>query len=156
MLVRFMIRSSLIFLAIAVRAISATVSGSFPAGSVPAGTVVSLSNRNVVLSAAVTADGSFTFNSVDAGQYEFQLSSSCPYTLKRPVAVRIISASDTLQLGSVAVQQYVVAGSSYSYIWSQDQTYAGTEATANVVPPTVMTILGNAYRLSNLSYAEEL
>ena len=151
-----MIRSSLIFLAIAVRAISATVSGSFPAGSVPAGTVVSLSNRNVVLSAAVTADGSFTFNSVDAGQYEFQLSSSCTYTLKRPVGVRIISASDTLQLGSVAVQQYVVAGSSYSYIWSQDQTYAGTEATANVVPPTVITILGNAYRLSNLSYAEEL
>ena len=118
--------------------------------------MVSLSNREQVFTATVGGNGAFTFAAVEPGQYVLQISSTCDYTLKQAVSARVLAPSDAVQLGNVAVQRYIVEGSSYSYVWSQDQTYAGTEATANIVAPTVITLLGKAYKMADLSYAEEL
>jgi len=146
---------SFIFL-LASKVLAATVSGYFPASTIGSGTVVSLSNRTQVFTAIVGSDSKFSFSNVETGSYDFQLSSNSGYTLKQPLTVQVSTSTDAIQIGSVGVQKYVVSGSSYSYLWVQDQTYAGTEATANVVSPTVVTILGNAYKMSDLSYAEQL
>ena len=118
--------------------------------------MVSLSNREQVFTATVGGNGAFTFAAMEPGQYVLQISSTCDYTLKQPVSARVLASGDAVQLGNVAVQRYTVEGSNYSYVWSQDQTYAGTEATANIVAPTVITLLGKAYKMADLSYAEEL
>ena len=141
---------------VAGRSFAATVAGAFPAATVSVGTMVSLSNREQVFTATVGGNGAFTFAALEPGQYVLQISSTCDYTLKQAVSARVLAPSDAVQLGNVAVQRYIVEGSSYSYVWSQDQTYAGTEATANIVAPTVITLLGKAYKMADLSYAEEL
>jgi Immunoglobulin domain/Immunoglobulin I-set domain len=134
---------------------AAVVKGSFPASAELAGRIITLSNRAQVATAVVAPDGTFQFPSVDVGKFDLQLSNT-NFRLTAPVSVTIGSAADVIQLGSVAVERYTVSGSNYSYSWSQDQTYAGAEATANIVAPTVITLVGKAYRLAELSYAQEL
>ena len=121
--------------------LAATVSGAFPVSADLVGSTVTLSNREQVFSAVVSSLGTFVFTAAEPGQYDFQISSTCGYMLKQPMAVRITAAADSVQLGNIGVQRYTVSGSNYSYAWSQDQTYAGAEATASVVAPTVITIL---------------
>jgi hypothetical protein len=133
----------------------AVVSGSFAATAELAGKTITLSNRAQIATAVVASNGTFQFPSVEVGKFDLQLSNAS-FRLAAPVSVTVASAADAIQLGSVAVERYAVAGSNYSYSWSQDQTYAGTEATANVVAPTVITLVGKAYKVADLSYAEEL
>lgn len=145
-----------LLLIFASNSVAATVSGNFPASTLSAGNVVSLVNRMYVYTSAVGADSKVTFSNVEAGQYTIQLSHLSGYTLSQPQSVTVSSISDNILLGNIGVQKYIVAGSSYSYLWAQDQTYAGTEATSNIVAPTVVNILGKGYQMSDISYAERL
>ena len=150
------IRLIYLLLIFASNSVAATVSGNFPAFTIPTGNVVSLINRMYVYTAVVGSDNKIVFTNVEVGQYTIQLSALSGYTLSQPITTTVSSMSDNVLLGNMAVQKYTVAGSSYSYIWAQDQTYAGTEAASNVVAPTVVNILGKGYQMSDISYAGRL
>lgn len=118
---------------------------------------VTLSNRGYVYTAAFGGDGSFRFPSVEAGTYA--LTTEIPgYNLTKTVSVEV-AAGAVVSVPDLAIETYTAANNTYSYTWKQDQSYAGlpkTEIAENVIKPTVVTVVGKAYTMADVGYAQEL
>ena len=145
----------------AVRAAAATalsaVSGKAPAVQGIERGRVTLSNRSYVYTASFAADGAYRFPGVEAGTYALTTEIS-GYNLTKTVSVHV-AAGSSVTVPDLAIETYTVANDTYSYTWKQDQAYAGlpkAEIAENVVKPTVVTVVGKAYTLADVSYAQEL
>jgi hypothetical protein len=145
----------------AVRAVEAealgSVSGKAPAVKAIEQGKVTLSNRGFVYTASFAADGAFRFPSVEAGTYALTTEIT-GYNLTKTVSVEV-AAGAAVSVPDLAIETYTVANNTYSYTWKQDQAYAGlpkTEIAESVVKPTVVTVLGKAYTMADVSYAQEL
>ncbi len=134
-----------------------SVSGKAPAVKAIEQGRVTLSNRSYVYTAAFAADGAFRFPGVEAGTYA--LTAEIPgYNLTKTVSVAV-AAGASVSVPDLAIEAYTVANNTYSYTWKQDQSYAGqpkTEIAENVVKPTVVTVVGKAYTMADVSYAQEV
>jgi hypothetical protein len=145
----------------AVRAVEAaalgSVSGKAPAVKGIDQGRVTLSNRGFVYTASFAADGAFRFPSVEAGTYALTTEIT-GYNLTKTVSVEV-AAGAAVSVPDLAIETYTVANNTYSYTWKQDQAYAGlpkTEIAENVVKPTVVNVIGKAYTMADVSYAQEL
>jgi hypothetical protein len=145
----------------AVRAVEAealgSVSGKAPAVKAIEQGKVTLSNRGFVYTASFAADGAFRFPSVEAGTYALTTEIT-GYNLTKTVSVEV-AAGAAVSVPDLAIETYTAANNTYSYTWKQDQAYAGlpkTEIAESVVKPTVVTVLGKAYTMADVSYAQEL
>ena len=145
----------------AVRAAAAaalgSVSGKAPAVKAIEQGRVTLSNRSYVYTARLAGDGAYQFPGVEAGTYA--LTADIPgYNLTKTVSVEV-AAGASVSVPDLAIETYTVANNTYSYTWKQDQSYAGlpkAEIAENVIKPTVVTVVGKAYTLADVSYAQEL
>jgi hypothetical protein len=136
---------------------AAVVAGKAPAVTgIGAGTVT-LSNRNNIYTAAFDPSGNYSFPSVDAGIYALK-AEIAGYNQVSTVTVDASSAA-SVSVADLALEKYTAVASNYSYTWTQDQSYAGlpkTEVAQNIVKPVSVTILGKAYAMADISYAQEL
>ena len=134
-----------------------SVSGKAPAVKGIEQGKVTLSNRSYIYTASFAADGTYRFPAVEEGIYA--LTADIPgYNLTKTVSVEF-TAGATVSVPDLPIETYTVANNTYSYTWKQDQSYAGlpkTEIAENVVKPTVVTVVGKAYTMADVSYAQEL
>ena len=133
---------------------AATVTGKAP---VVATGQVTLSNRGYVYTATFDSNGNYKFPSVEAGVYALKAEVT-GYNQAKAISVDVTKA-DTVNVTDLVLEKYTEAVNSYSYTWIQDQSYAGlpkTEVSQNVVKPVSVTILGKAYQMANVAYAQEL
>ena len=156
------ITSSLIIAAILAYAGLGSASAAVVAGKAPVVTgittgTVTLSNRSNIYTATFDAGGTYRFPSVDAGVYALK-AEIAGYNQVSTITVDASSAS-TITVADLAIEKYSAVASTYSYTWVQDQSYAGlpkTEVAQNIVKPVSVTILGKAYQMADISYAQEL
>ena len=133
---------------------AATVTGKAP---IVATGQVTLSNRGYVYTATFDSNGNYKFPSVEAGVYALKAEVT-GYNQAKAISVDVTKA-DTVNVTDLVLEKYTEAVNSYSYTWIQDQSYAGlpkTEVSQNVVKPVSVTILGKAYQMANVAYAQEL
>jgi len=152
---RYLLFSWILLLSVAADA--ATVTGKAPVvPGITSGQVI-LSNRNYVYTVNLDASGNYRFLSVEAGVYALKAEVT-GYNQVGSVSVDATKA-DSVSVPDLALDKYSAAAGTYSYTWVQDQSYAGlpnTEIAENVVQPTQVTIMGKAYQMADVSYAQEL
>jgi Immunoglobulin domain/NHL repeat len=141
----------------AVQDLSAAVAVQGKAPAVPGITtgVVTLSNRNYVYTASFDASGHYLFPAVEPGVYCLK----ADINNYNQAATISVDATADVTVPDLAIERYVATAGTYQYTWIQDQSYAGlpkTEITQNVVTPVSVTILGKAYQIADIGYAQEL
>ncbi len=144
-------------LVFAVQSISAAVivTGKAPVVSGISTGVVTLSNRNYVYTAHFDANGNYRFDAVEPGIYSLK----ADVNGYNQVGTISVDATVNVTVPDLAIDRYSASAGTYQYTWTQDQSYAGlpkTEVTQNVVTPVSVTILGQAYQLADIGYAQEL
>ena len=136
---------------------AANVSGQAPVVPGIAAAKVTLSNLNYVYTAAFNSSGQYSFPAVEPGLYALKAEVN-GYNQVGSVSVDTTN-SPAVSVPDLALEQMSAAAGTYSYTWLQDQSYAGlpkTEIAANIVQPTQVTIVGKAYQMADVSYAQEL
>jgi hypothetical protein len=119
--------------------------------------LVTLSNRHNVYTASIDASGNYNFQSVNAGIYALK-AEIAGYNQVNTITVDA-SSTATVTVADLAIGKYTAEAGNYSYTWVQDQSYAGlpkTEVAQNIVKPVSVAILGKAYEIADISYAQEL
>ncbi|MCX6943602.1 MAG: immunoglobulin domain-containing protein [Opitutales bacterium] len=144
-------------LVFAVQSISAAVivTGKAPVVSGISTGVVTLSNRNYVYTAHFDANGTYRFDAVEPGIYSLK----ADVNGYNQVGTISVDATVNVTVPDLAIDRYSASAGTYQYTWTQDQSYAGlpkTEVTQNVVTPVSVTILGTAYQIADIGYAQEL
>ncbi len=136
---------------------AATVSGKAPVVPGIDTAQVTLSNLNYVYTANFDSSGGYAFPAVEPGLYALK-AEVAGYNQTQTVSVDT-TTTDAVSVPDLALDKSTAAADSYGYTWVQDQSYAGlpkTEIAANIVQPTQVTIMGKAYQMADLSYAQEL
>ena len=137
--------------------LAAVVAGKAPVVPGISTGLVTLSNRNNIYTAAFDAGGNYRFQSVDAGIYALK-AEIAGYNQVSTVTVDASNAA-TVTVADLAIEKYTAVAGNYSYTWVQDQSFAGlpkTEVAQNIVKPVSVAILGKAYEMADVSYAQEL
>ena len=138
-------------------AYAATITGKVAAVTGSATGQVTLSNRGYVYTATFDSSGNYKFFSVEAGLYTLKTEVT-GYNQASTISVDATNASE-VTVPDIVLEKYTESAGSYSYTWTQDQSYAGlpkTEVSQNVVQPVSVSIQGKAYQMADVSYAQEL
>ena len=138
-------------------AYAATITGKVAAVTGIATGQVTLSNRGYVYTATFDSSGNYKFSSVEAGLYTLKTEVT-GYNQASTISVDATNASE-VTVPDIVLEKYTESAGSYSYTWTQDQSYAGlpkTEVSQNVVQPVSVSIQGKAYQMADVSYAQEL
>jgi len=154
---RLVSRLCLLLLSLNSLTFAATITGKLPMVSGVSSALVSISNLSYIYTTKPDTSGNFTFLNVNGGVYslETQLNG---YNQSQSVTIDASTAVN-VTVPNVALVSAVSTSNSYSYSWAQDPSFAGLpseEIQQNVVKPPQVTILGKAYTILDVNYAQEL